>query len=81
MGSLSGKTAFITGASSGIGKACSEEFAKEGANLILSARSIEKLNEFAGILTVKFGIDVFTFQLDVRNYISVKNSIATLPEE
>ncbi|MGA7722366.1 MAG: SDR family NAD(P)-dependent oxidoreductase [Ignavibacteriaceae bacterium] len=80
MGSLSGKTAFITGASSGIGKACAEEFAKEGANLILSARRIEILDKFAELLQKTFGINVYSFQLDVRNYTDVKKTIALIPE-
>ncbi len=40
MSLLKGKITFITGASSGIGKACAEIFAKEKSNLILSARRI-----------------------------------------
>jgi NADP-dependent 3-hydroxy acid dehydrogenase YdfG len=79
MGSLSGKTTFITGASSGIGKACAEEFAKEGSNLILSARRIDILDEFAGLLEKKFGINVYSFQLDVRNYTEVKKTFAAIP--
>jgi len=39
------KTVWITGASSGIGKAMALEFSKAGANIILSARNIEKLIE------------------------------------
>lgn len=39
------KTVWITGASSGIGKALALEFSKEGANIILSARNEEKLIE------------------------------------
>jgi NADP-dependent 3-hydroxy acid dehydrogenase YdfG len=81
MGLLSEKTTFITGATSGIGKACAEEFAKEGANLILSARRIEKLNKFAELLRKHFGVNVYSIKLDVRNYIDVKNAISSLPED
>ncbi|XQF92008.1 SDR family oxidoreductase [Pseudoalteromonas espejiana] len=39
------KTVWITGASSGIGKELAIQFAALGANIILSARSVDKLNE------------------------------------
>ena len=45
MKSLKNKIVFITGASAGIGKACAESFASQGANLILCSRRIERLNE------------------------------------
>ena len=45
MGTFSQKTVWITGASSGIGKACAEEFAKEGATLILTALEEDLLEE------------------------------------
>lgn len=41
MENLKGKIVFISGASSGIGKACAESFAQAGAYLILCARQIE----------------------------------------
>ncbi len=47
MGKLTGKTAIITGASGGIGKATAIAFAKEGCNLVIMARREEKLREVA----------------------------------
>lgn len=39
-----GKVVIITGASSGIGEACAYEFDRRGANVILAARSVDKLS-------------------------------------
>lgn len=47
---LENKTAIITGASSGIGKATAERFAREGANLVLVARRQNILQDVADIL-------------------------------
>ncbi|UNK36860.1 SDR family oxidoreductase [Shinella sp. H4-D48] len=47
MTSLSGKVAIITGASSGIGRAAAQLFAREGATLILSARGLDRLEAVA----------------------------------
>lgn len=45
MGQLSGKRAFVTGANSGIGQAIAIEMAKEGANVAVHGRSLEKLED------------------------------------
>ena len=45
MDRLKGKVAVITGASSGIGRAAAERFAREGADLVLAARRLDKLRE------------------------------------
>ena len=45
MGQLSDRRAFVTGASSGIGQAIAIEMAKEGANLAVHGRSLEKLGD------------------------------------
>ena len=42
---LASKTIWITGASSGIGEACAYQFAREKANLILTASQAERLVE------------------------------------
>ena len=62
---LKHKTIIITGASSGIGKSCAEEFAKRGANLVLGARQYVTLCEIAQDLEVKYKIKAIAFQCDV----------------
>ena len=42
---MKNKVVIITGASSGIGKACAFEFARKGARVVLAARNIEKLTK------------------------------------
>jgi serine 3-dehydrogenase len=81
MSSLKNKIVFITGASSGIGKACAEVFAGEKSNLILAARRIEKLNELSKTLTKKYKIKIKTLQLDVRSLDDVKNNISSLEKQ
>ncbi|MCW8803374.1 MAG: SDR family NAD(P)-dependent oxidoreductase [Ignavibacteriaceae bacterium] len=78
MSLLNGKITFITGASSGIGKACAELFAKEKSNLILSSRRIERLKTLAKKLETAHGIKVKCIKLDVRDYNQVKKSVDSL---
>jgi NADP-dependent 3-hydroxy acid dehydrogenase YdfG len=75
------KTVLITGASSGIGLATAESFAREGAKLVLCARRIELLNKLSESFNKKYGIHLYTFQLDVQNFIDVKNKLSDLPGE
>lgn len=56
---LEGKTAIITGATSGMGKAISERFVKEGASVILSGRDETRGNELAKSLLHQGGKAVF----------------------
>lgn len=52
------QTALITGASSGIGKAFAYALAQKGLNLVLTARSADKLKQISIDLEAKFGIQV-----------------------
>jgi 3-hydroxy acid dehydrogenase / malonic semialdehyde reductase len=78
MGLLKNKITIITGASSGIGKACAEVFAREKSNLILTARRIDRLKVLANNLEKSYGIKVKCLKLDVRNYDEVKKAIDSL---
>jgi len=63
--SLKGKIVIITGASSGIGKAMAEEFARRGANLVLGARQYVALCELAQALEKQYNIHAVAVQCDV----------------
>jgi NADP-dependent 3-hydroxy acid dehydrogenase YdfG len=49
--SVAGKVVIVTGASSGIGAATAHEFARQGAQVVLAARRIDKLEEHARRIT------------------------------
>lgn len=74
---LQGATVLVTGASSGIGRACAEAFARAGARLLLCARREDRLAEVAAALG---DAEVHTFVLDVRDRAAVEAAIAGLPE-
>lgn len=62
---LEGKTALVTGASSGIGRATALELAALGCNLALAARRVEKLEEVAEACRAK-GVRCIVVATDVR---------------
>lgn len=62
---LKNKTVIITGASSGIGKSCAEEFARKGSNLVLGARQYQALCELVEDLEKRYGIKALAVQCDV----------------
>ena len=78
---IEGKNVIITGASAGIGAACAKLFARNGANLILTARRINKLNELADSLRSAYNVKVHTIEMDVRNFDEVKKKFENLPAE
>lgn len=81
MALLENKTVFITGASAGIGKACAYAFAREKANVIITARREELINEIANDINEKYGVNVLAAKLDVTDYDEVQDVIANLPDE
>ncbi|MEZ4801369.1 MAG: SDR family NAD(P)-dependent oxidoreductase [Gelidibacter sp.] len=75
---MKGKTALITGATSGIGRATAEEFAKHGINLILCGRRQERLDTIQQALGKQ--TDVHTLNFDVSDKKAVFKAIESLPE-
>jgi 3-hydroxy acid dehydrogenase / malonic semialdehyde reductase len=72
---------FITGATSGFGKACAEKFASHGYDVILNGRRKERLEELCSALERKYNMAAFTLPFDVRNEKDVLAAINSLPAE
>ena len=71
MASLDGRTALITGASQGIGRACAITLAKAGAKVALAARNVGKLNEVAAQIKAAGGT-AEVFAIDMASEESIK---------
>jgi 3-hydroxy acid dehydrogenase / malonic semialdehyde reductase len=69
------KTVFITGATSGIGKACAEKFAANNFNVIITGRRKEKLEALKQTLEKNNNIQVTTLCFDIQNKNEVFESI------
>ncbi len=81
MYSLKKKIVFVTGASSGIGAACAHQFAQHGADLLLAARRMDRLEDYAQKLRNKYQVKVHTVKLDVRKFSEVEAALNELPQE
>lgn len=75
------KTALITGATSGIGRAVADIFAENKYNLIVTGRRSERLQELKAALERQHGISVLALCFDVRDNDEVVRNIASLPVE
>jgi 3-oxoacyl-[acyl-carrier protein] reductase len=71
MSSLEGKTALVTGASQGIGRACAIELGKAGAKVALAARNEAKLAEVAAEIAAAGGT-AQAFAIDIASEESIK---------
>ena len=74
--SLSGKTIFVTGASSGIGKATAVECSKMGAQVIITGRNESRLNDTFNLLEGEGHQQIIA---DMYNQQEVDSLIAALP--
>ncbi|SIP98883.1 SDR family NAD(P)-dependent oxidoreductase [Maribacter ulvicola] len=73
------KTAFITGATSGIGKSTAIHFALKGINLVLCGRRQDRLDALQKELGKE--VQVHTLNFDIRSKEAVQVAIASLPKE
>jgi citronellol/citronellal dehydrogenase len=82
MGGLKGKTIFITGASRGIGREIALRCARDGANLVLAAKTAEPHPKLAGTIhsvaaeVEQAGGRALAIQLDVRDEQAIDAAVA-----
>jgi NADP-dependent 3-hydroxy acid dehydrogenase YdfG len=75
------KIVFISGATSGFGKAAAEKFAANGYDLILNGRRADRLQDICSSLEKKYNIASLALPFDVRDEKAVFDSINRLPDE
>jgi 3-hydroxy acid dehydrogenase/malonic semialdehyde reductase len=75
------KIALITGATAGIGEACAYTFAREGYNLILTGRRMQRLERLAQQLNDKYNVEIAISCFDVRSRQGVIDNLENLPPE
>jgi 3-oxoacyl-[acyl-carrier protein] reductase len=74
------RTAFITGASRGIGKACALALASASHRVVVSARNMERLEESAAEIRAAGG-DPFVVAIDLASHASIKEAFAKAAKE
>lgn len=73
--------AFITGATSGFGKATALLYAKNGYNIVITGRRKERLEELSTHIRSTYNIEVLSLNFDVRNLKEVETAVNSLTPE
>lgn len=73
------KTVFITGCTSGFGKAIAQKFAAAGDKLIITGRRKEKLEEVKDHLAKNYSIEVLALNFDIRDRVACFDAVDNLP--
>ena len=75
------KTIFITGATSGFGKAIAYKFAEHGYQLIITGRREDRLRAIEKEISELHGTKIQSLSYDIRDQEATKNSINSLPHD
>ena len=75
---INGKYILVTGASSGLGKYLAMMLAAHGANLIICARRLERLEELQKKIEEQHSVEVLIYSVDVTNRNAIKDMISDL---
>jgi len=78
---MKNKTVIVTGGSSGMGKYMAKKFADEGAQVVITGRTEEKLDKVKTELLESATGDILTFQMDVRKPEDVERMVKETVEE
>ena len=74
------KIILITGATSGIGKACAQKFASAGSDIIITGRRNDRLTELQLSIQSQFGVQVLPLCFDVQDRKTVESVFQELPD-
>jgi len=74
---LTGKVAIIGGASKGLGRACAEVLAAEGAKVVICSRTAADLERAAQEIKAKTGADVYAYAGDLEQHATIQALVAT----
>lgn len=75
------KIVFITGATSGFGRASAEKFASAGFDIILNGRRKDRLEDLCKTLETRYNIAAMMLPFDVRNEKEIMDAIGSLPPQ
>ena len=81
MFNLKGQVAVVTGASSGLGRQMAEAFAKQGADLAVLARRVERLEELKTKLEKEYKVRVLPVKVDVTSSDEISEAAEKVEKE
>src|SRR5689334_11601607 len=76
---IRGKTAIVCAASKGLGKGCAESLAREGVNLVITARGKDALEQTAAEIRKRFSVEVKAVAGDIATDEGKQAALAACP--